>query len=123
MITAITTGTSRTMLEFQPEVWATPPQTPRIQRSLFALLMFKTPTSSGPASGYALDAILHDRRQGLPQQRDEQRVAPDRYSLPPHGPREALDSSPRIRRRRPTHRRVLPAAPRSQVRGTGPARG
>jgi hypothetical protein len=51
-------------------VWATPPQTPRIQRSLLALLMFKTPTSSGPASGYALCAILHDPNLNLLQQDD-----------------------------------------------------
>ena len=67
-------------------MWATPPQTPRIQRSLVALLMSKTPTSSGLASGYALGAILHEYHQGLLQENDEQRIAQARYSHPSHGP-------------------------------------
>ena len=39
MNTAKSTVTTRTAVELHPKWWATPPQTPRIQRSLFARFM------------------------------------------------------------------------------------
>src|SRR3712207_6966584 len=56
---------SRVRFGLQPWLWAMPPQTPRSQRSLFALLMFKPLPPPAPPGRYADGAILHESRPAL----------------------------------------------------------